>query len=103
MGSLQLSPIISVLCLGTVVESLGMVAGIGLNEISSPGGGIPTVLTKPSHEMAVVEAFGSDPRGPFPEHVLWEVAESLGGGNHPCSVHELLPSAKWDEYFPEDV
>jgi len=60
-------------------------------------------LTKPSHEMAVVEVFGSDPRGPFPEHVLWEAVESLGGGHHPCSIHELLLLAQWDEYFPEDV
>jgi len=82
---------------------LGAAAGIGLDEVSSPGGGDPTFLTEPSREMAVVEVFGSDPRGPFPEHVLWETAESLSGGHHPCSVHKFLPLAQWDEYFPEDV
>ena len=77
-GSLQLGPIIRVLRLGTVVQSLGAAAGIGLDEVSSPGGDNPTFLTEPSREMAVVEVFGSDPQGPFPEHVLWEAAESLG-------------------------
>ena len=103
MGPLQLSPIVCVLHLGTVVQSLGMAAGVGLNEILSPGGGDPTLLAKPSREMAAVKVFGSDPWGPLPEHILWEVVESLGSGHHPCSIHELLPSAQWDKYFPEDI
>ena len=67
MGLLGFGLVVSDLGLGAVVTAPVLPVGIGLEELSSPGGGNPCLLAKPSREMAAVESAGGDLGGPPPE------------------------------------
>ena len=53
-GLLDFGLVVSDLGLGAVVTAPVSPVGIGLEELSSPGGGNPCLLAKPSREMAAV-------------------------------------------------
>ena len=66
--------------LGAVVTAPVLPVGIGLKELSSPGGGNPHFLAKPSREMAAVEGMGGDLGRPLPKDVHGEVIKHLVHG-----------------------
>ena len=89
--------------LGAVVTALVSLVGVGLKELSSPGGGDPSLLAKPSHEMATVEGTGSDLGRPLPEDVHGEVTEYLVCGDDPGVSDKVHSHVGDDEDVPEHV
>ena len=89
--------------LGAVVTALVSPVGIGLEELSSPSGGNPCLLAKPSREMTAVECAGSDLGGPLPEDVHREVMEHLVCGDDPGVSDKLCPCVGNDEDVPECI
>ena len=103
VGPLGFSLVMSNLGLWAVVTALVLLVGIGLKELSSPGGGNPCLLAKPSHEMATVESAGSDLGGPLPEDVHGEVTKHLVRGDNPCVGDKNCPCVRDDEDVPECI
>ena len=89
--------------LGAVVTAPVSPVGKGLKELSSPSGGNPCLLAKPSCEMAAVRCAGSDLGGPLPEDVHREVTEHLVRGDDPGVGDKLRPCVGDDEDVPECI
>ena len=83
VGPLDFGLVMSDLGLGAVVTAPVSPVGVGLEELSSPGGGNPCLLAKPSHEMAAVKGTRGDLGRPLPEDVHGEVLKHLVRGDDP--------------------
>ena len=103
MGLLGFGLVVSDLGLGAVVTAPVSPVGIGLEELSSPSGGNPCLLAKPSREMAAVECAGSDLGGPLPEDVHREVMEHLVRGDDTGVGDKFHPCIGDDEDVPECI
>ena len=103
MGPLDFSLIMSNLGLGAVVTAPIATVGIGLEEFPSLGRGDPTVLAKPSHEMATVEGTGGDLGRPLPKGGHGEVAKYLVHRDDPGVGDLVHPCTRDDEDVPEHV
>ena len=99
MIPLDFGLVVSNLGLGAVVTALVSPVGIGLEELSSPSGGNPCLLAKPSREMAAVECVGSDLGRPLPEDVHREVTKHLVRGDDPGVGDKFRPCVGDDEDF----
>ena len=102
-GPLGFGLVVSNLGLGAVVTALVSPVGIGLKELSSPSGGNPCLLAKPSCEMAAVECVGGDLGGPLPEDVHREVMKHLVHGDDPGVSNKFRPCIRDDEDVPECI
>ena len=100
-GPLGFSLVVSNLGLGAVVTAPVSPVGIGLEELSSPGGGDPCLLAEPSREMAAVEGVGGDLGGPLPEDVHGEVTKHLVRGDDPGVGDKVRPCIGDNKYVPE--
>ena len=89
--------------LGAVVTALVLPVGIGLEELSSPGGGNPCLLAEPSCKMAAVECVGGDLGGPLSEDVHGEVTKHLVRGDDPGVSDKLRPCVGNDKDVPECI
>ena len=103
MGPLGFGLVVSDLGLGAVVTALVSPVSIGLEELSSPGGGNPCLLAEPSCEMAAVESAGGDLEGPLPEDVHGEVTKHLVHGDNPGVSDKFCPCVGDDEDVPECI
>ena len=103
MDPLGFGLVVSDLGLGAVVTAPVSLVGIGFEELSSPGGGNPCLLAKPSHEMAAVESAGGDLGGPLPEDIHGEVMKHLVCGDNPGVGDKLHPCIGDDEDVPEHI
>ena len=100
-GPLGFGLVMSNLGLGAVVTAPVSPVGIGLEELSSPGGGDPCLLAKPSRKMAAVKGEGGDLGGPLPEDVHGEVTKHLVCGDDPGVGDKVHPCIGYNEYVPE--
>ena len=103
MGPLGFGLVVSNLGLGAVVTALVSPVGIGLEELSSLGGGNPCLLAEPSHKMAAVESAGGDLGGPLPEDVHGEVTKHLAHGDNTGVGDKICPCIGDDEDVPECI
>ena len=103
MGLLDFGLVMSDLGLGAVVTALVSTVGVGLEELSSPDGGNPCLLAKPSRDMTAVECAGSDLGRPLPEDIHREVTEYLVRGDDPGVGDELRPGIRDDKDVPECI
>ena len=89
--------------LGAVVTALVSPVSIGLEELSSLGGGNPCLLAKPSHEMAAVKGTRGDLGSPLPEDIHGEVPKHLVCGDDPSVSDKVCPCIGDNENVPERV
>ena len=89
--------------LGAVVTAPVSPVSIGLEELSSLGGGNPCLLAEPSREMAAVESVGGDLGGPLPEDVHGKVTKHLVRGDNPGVGDKFHPCIGDDEDVPECI
>ena len=102
-GPLGFSLVVSNLGLGAVVTAPVSPVGIGLKELSSPGGGDPCLLAEPSRKMAAFEGAGGDLGGPLPEDIHGEVTKHLVHGDDPGVSDKIHPCIRDNEDVPEHV
>ena len=103
VGLLDFVPVMSNLGLGAVVTAPVPLVSVGLEELSSLGGGNPHLLAKPSHKMAAVESMGGDLGRPLPEDVHGEVMKHLVHGDNPGVSNKIHPYIGDNENVPEHV